>query len=275
MLEDLQLHGFSLTTQKSYINCIRQLAGYFHKSPDLISEEEIRKYFLYLTLEREVSHSFATVQLCALKFFFQKTLQREWPVLNLMRPLKSQKVPVILSVNEVAQILHCVRLPLYQSCLTTIYSCGLRLSEGALVQVQDVDAQLMQVRIRGKGSKERYVPLPQKTLEMLRKFWLTHKSRPWLFPGRVGQPDPQAVHPRNLQLAFQAALQQSGIQKQAHVHTLRHSYATHLLEAEVNLRVIQYILGHQSPKTTSLYTHLTPQVRQRALASINQIVSQI
>ena len=275
MLEDMQLHGFSPTTQKSYVNCIRQLAQYFHQSPDLITEEQIRQYFLYLTLERQVSHSFATVHLCALKFLFQTTLQRAWPTLNLMRPPKGRKVPVILSVQEVGEILRCVRFPVYRACLTTIYSCGLRLSEGAQVQVDAVDSPRMQLRVLGKGSQERYVPLPQKTLELLRDCYRTHRSKPWLFPGRLGHGQSQPVATRNVQLAFHGALKQSGIQKPAHVHTLRHSYATHLLEAGVNLRVIQYILGHQSPRTTSLYTHLTPQVRQTALSSINRIVSQI
>ncbi len=156
----------------------------------------------------------------------------------------------------------------HRACLGTIYACGLRISEGVAVQVGDVDGQRKLLRVRGKGNKDRQVPLSEATLESLRAFWRLHRSRPWLFPARL-QPrsceQDGPVSRENLRYAFQAALEQSGIQKPATVHSLRHSYATHLLEARVQLRLIQEILGHRSPSTTAIYTHLTAEVRAQLI----------
>jgi integrase/recombinase XerD len=274
MLEDMQLHGFSRSTQNGYVRGIAKLAKYYHKSPDLISEDELRQYFLDLTLNKKASHSTATVDLCAIKFFFETTLHRPWPSLKLMRPPKHKKLPVVLSREEVFRVLSAVRFPVYRACLSTIYSCGLRLSEGAFLKVKDIDSSRMMVRVLGKGSKERDVPLPERTLFLLREFWRTHCSKEWLFPARIRRDGcSQPVKPKNVQTAFRRAVQQSGIKKAAHVHSLRHSYGTHLMEAGVNLRVIQGILGHESPRTTAIYTHLTPQVIESVSRTINQIVS--
>jgi len=274
MVEDMQLHGFSISTQDLYVRSIAKLARHYHKPPDQISEDELRHYFLDLTVNQKVSHSTATIDLCAIKFLFQNTLQRPWPSLHLMRPPKHKQLPVVLSREEVFRVLSAVRFPVYRACLSTIYSCGLRLREGAYLKLNAIDSSRMMVRVLGKGSKEREVPLPERTLFLLRAFWRTHHSKQWLFPARIrhcGYSEP--VDPRNVQTAFRRAVQQSGIKKAAHVHSLRHSYGTHLLEAGVNLRVIQCILGHQSPKTTAIYTHLTPQLIQSASQTINQIVS--
>ena len=279
-IEDMQLHGYSAKTQVSYTSAVRGLARFYHKSPDLVTEEELRRYFLHLTLEKKIARGTATIILCAIKFFFQKTLQRNWATLPLLRPPREKKVPVVLSRGEVQRILGRVQVPLYRICLTTIYSCGLRLSEGRCLRVGDVDSARMVLHIRGKGSKERYVPLPQKTLEQLRAFWRTHRSAQWLFPAksppgwcRSQSRDGRPVGSVSLQQAFQAARRQSRVHKAAHVHTLRHSYATHLLEAGVNLRLIQSILGHASPATTAIYTHLTDQVRQSVQAPLNELVN--
>jgi len=164
MVEDMQLHGFSLSTQQSYVHSIIKLAKFYHKSPDLISEDELRQYFLHLTVIQKVSRSTATVDLCAIKFFFESTLQRCWPSLKLMRPPKYKKLPVVLSREEVFRVLSAIRFPVYRACLSTIYSCGLRLSEGAFLKVQDIDSSRMMVRVLGKGSKQRDVPLPERTL---------------------------------------------------------------------------------------------------------------
>jgi integrase/recombinase XerD len=267
-LEDMQLHGFSRGTQKAYVYSVHKMARFFHKSPDLLNEEQLRQYFLHLS--HTVSHSTATVDLCAIKFLFQKTVHRSWPTLDLARPQKRKNVPVVLSRQEVHSILSRIRFPVYRACLTTIYSCGLRLSEGIHIRPSDIDTANMLVRVRGKGQIERYVPFSQKTLELWRTFWKTHRSKEWIFPSRriEGQP----VDGRNLQKAFTVALHSSGIKKPAHVHTLRHSYATHLMEAGVNLRIIQIILGHGSLKSTCIYTHLTPQIQQSVLKTIDTLV---
>ncbi len=187
-----------------------------------------------------------------------------------MRPPRERKLPVVLSQEEVGRILGCLRQPHYRVCLTLIYPCGLRLQEGVQLQVADIDSARMLVRVRqGKGNKDRYVPLPQRTLELLRAYWITHRPQVWLFPGRGGT---TPLDKTGVQRAFRAALQESGIQKPATVHTLRHSYATHLLEAGGNLRVIQVYLGPSSPTTTALYTHLTRPAEDLATATINRLL---
>jgi site-specific recombinase XerD len=270
MREDLQLRGLSARTQEMYVRAVYQLAAHYHKSPARITEEELRDYFLYIKNVKHYSRSASTIALCGIKFFYEHTLKREWSTLTFVRAPREQKLPVILSVEEVRTILAHLKLLRYRVCLTTIYSCGLRLQEGTHLQVPDIDSARMLVHVRcGKGAKDRYVPLPQRTLEVLRQYWPTHRHPVWLFPapgrGGLGMSTASTPMPRNsVQDAFRAALQTSGIHKRASVHTLRHSWATHLLEAGVNLRLIQAYLGHNSPTTTALYTHLT--VKADALA---------
>lgn len=279
-LEDMQLHGYSPKTQSCYVGAVRALARHYHKSPDLVTEEELRRYFLHLTLKKKVARATATIALCGIKFFFQNTLQRQWTCFKLLRPPKSKTLPVVLSRQEVQTILGCVRTPIYRVCLTAIYSCGLRLNEGRCLQIADVDSHRMLLRVRGKGNKDRYVPLPDKTLAQLRQLWPSHRSPVWLFAAVTRHGFKHSVHNdcgpvtrTALQRAFRLAVHQSGVRKAAHVHTLRHSFATHLLEAGVNLRIIQNILGHATPNTTALYTHLTQQVRQSVAAPLNELMN--
>jgi len=271
MLEDMQLRGLARKTQEAYVCAVRQLAEYYRKSPADISEAELRQYFLYLKNEKQVSASGFTIALCGIKFFYEQTLRRTWAILDLARPTREQKLPVVLSREEVHRILGCVRRPRYQVCLSTIYGCGLRLQEGTHLQVRDMDSARMLVHVRhGKGAKDRYVPLPSALLPRLRQFWGTHRHPVWLFPspqGARGQPMSES----GVQRAFKAALRASGVAKAATVHTLRHSYATHLLEGGVNLRVIQAYLGHSSPQTTAHYTHLTRQTDRVASTALNQL----
>jgi site-specific recombinase XerD len=262
-IEDLQLQGLSARTQQAYARAVRQLAEHVKKSPAEITEEELRQYFLHVKNVKHWSRASMTQALCGIKRFFEQTLHREWQVLDVVRPAKEKRLPVILTKEEVRQILSTVRLLRYRACLTLIYACGLRLKEALNVQVPDIDKARMLLHVRlGKGGKDRYVPLPQATRELLGQYWLTHHNPVWLFPalGRGGNQGKTATEPMNLegvQAAFRAALKETGINKKAAVHTLRHSYATHLLEAGVNLRQIQVYLGHQSVQTTSFYTHLT------------------
>jgi len=278
MMEDLQLRGLSAKTQDSYLRAVRQLAEHYHKSPDLITEEELRLYFLYLKNDKQISRSSFNIALSGLKFFYERTLHREWATLDLPRRTREKKLPAVLSTAEVRQILACLRRPYYRVCLTTIYSCGLRLREGVYLQVTEIDSERMMLHIRqGKGNKDRYVPLPEGTLKLLREYWSTHRHPVWLFPAptRAGVSMSAATQPMDesgVQRAFKAALQESGVQKDASVHTLRHSYATHLLEAGVNLRLIQAYLGHSSPKTTAIYTHLTREANALATDAINRVM---
>jgi len=273
MVEDMQLHGFAERTQDSYLRTVGQLAAYFNKPPDQINEEELRQYFLHLKNVKKASRSTITLALCGIKFFYERTLKRQWAVFALVRPQSGKKLPVVLSVEEVRQILARVRRWRYRVCLSTIYACGLRLQEGLHLQISHIDGgrQLLHV-CHGKGGKDRYVPLPQPVLEMLRQYWGSHRDPVWLFPS-THQTVQGPMDASGLQRAFQAARRDSGIQKPATVHTLRHSYATHLLEAGLNLRIIQTYLGHASPTTTAIYTHLTKPSEDLALQAVNRLVA--
>lgn len=279
MIEDMQLRGFSARTQEAYAYAVHRLTRHYRKPPDRITEDELRQYFLHLTQVEGYARATVTIFLCGIKFFFEHTLHRKWTSLELMRPPRESKLPVVLSRDEVLRILGAVRIPVYQTCLITIYSCGLRLLEGARLEVGDVDSSRMVLHVRGKGNRDRYVPLPQRTLDRLRRLWSTHRSPSWLFPAHARRgttyaalPDAGPISKSSLQSAFRRALFRSGVQKRAHVHTLRHSYATHLLEGGVDLRIIQAYLGHTSPKTTSLYTHLTPEVKKTAIDPIDRLL---
>lgn len=276
MLEDMQLRGLAEKTQEAYLRAVRQLAVYYGKPPDQIDEEELRQYFLYLKNEKKASRSACTIAICGIKFFYERTLQRKWVTFDLVRPPKSQKLPVVFSREEVRQVLGNVRRAHYRVCLTTIYSCGLRLGEGVKLQVADIDSGRLLLHVRqGKGAKDRYVPLPAITLTLLRQQWCQHRHAALLFPARQMPQATQPMDASGVQRAFKAALADSGIQKRATVHTLRHSYATHLLEEGVNLRVIQSYLGHRSPKTTAIYTHLTRNAQSRAVAVIDQLMADL
>lgn len=262
--EDLRLLPLQPRSQKSYWACVRQLSEYFDRSPDQISPEELRRYFLYLKTERRFSRQSSTQALCAIKLFWEKTLRQPWPAeVELVRATPQFKLPVILSAAEVRRILAGVEALDHRVALVTIYSCGLRLGEGLQLEVRDIDSERMFLHIRGgKGNRDRYVPLPQRTLQLLRQQWRTHRHARLLFPakGHGGQGAPSATEPMcrtTLQRAFRLALKASGVRKSVHIHSLRHSYATHLLEQGENLRQIQVNLGHQSPTVTALYTHLT------------------
>jgi integrase/recombinase XerD len=282
MLEDMQLRGLSARTQEAYTRAVWQLAQHYHRSPEQLSDEQLRQYFLFLANDKKLARPTTTIALCGIKFFYEQTLKQPWPTLRFVRPQPEHKLPVVLSREEVRRILTLVRIPVYRACLKTIYSCGLRLQEGTHLQVADVDSARMLLHIHGKNKQDRYVPLPQSTLQLLRAHWCTHRSPLWLFPAptRHGLAhslahDGGPVTRCSLQSAFYRAWQHSGINKRAHVHTLRHSYATHLLEAGVNLRLIQENLGHRSPRTTAIYTHLTREVRATLTDPLNQLMADL
>ncbi|MFH1613527.1 MAG: site-specific integrase [Planctomycetota bacterium] len=281
MIEDLQLRGYSNSTQTLYVSAVRQLCEHFDKSPGRITEEDLRNYFLYGKNVKKWSRSTSTVALCGIKFFYENTIKRPWPTLLFIRPGHEKKLPVVLSHNEVLELLINIRLLRYRVCLTTIYSCGLRLSEGTHLKVEDIDADRGFICVRKSkghmGDKDRNVPLPKKTLELLREQWKSHRNKVWIFPSG-GKDVSNAATPASnssVQVAFRKALKTAGINKKATVHTLRHSWATHLLEAGVNLRLIQAWLGHNTPATTSIYTHLTEKAKSKAIKSIDELMEDL
>jgi site-specific recombinase XerD len=282
MIEDMQLRGLSARTQEVYVAAVRQLAEHYRRSPAAITEEELRQYFLYLANEKKVARATATIALCAIRFLYEQTLHRAWTTLRFVRPSREKKLPVVLSRAEVRVILAAVRIPVYRACLATIYGCGLRLLEGARLEVADIDSARMALLVHGKGKQDRYVPMASPTLEGLRSHWRTHRSAMWAFPAVTRQGttwsvehDAGPVTRSSLQSAFRHALARTGIAKRAHVHTLRHSYATHLLEMGVSLRVIQETLGHRSLRTTQIYTHLTREVRATLTDPLSELTKDL
>jgi site-specific recombinase XerD len=279
MVEDMQLRGYSKSTQISYVSAVRQLAAYYGRSPDQITEKELRDYMLYLTNEKGAAPGTSAVALSGFKFLYQQTLKRKWPLLDLVRTGRAKRLPVVLSTEEVHQILKQLRSPHYQACLGTIYACGLRITEGIRLEVGDIHADRLQLHVRGgKGSRDRYVPLTERSLNVLRHFWMSHRHPRWLFPSRRATPLSEARSPmsvRGVRWAFTKALEASGVKKAATVHTLRHSWATHLVEEGVNLRLIQAWLGHSSLQTTAVYIHLTRKVEGTAQEALESLVANL
>lgn len=272
MIEEMQLRGLAERTQESYLAGVKQLAVYCGRSPAEVSDGELRQFFLYLSQEKKAASSTRNQILYALKFLYQKVLEQPRAVLETIRAPKERKLPVVLSRAEVQRVLGYVRKVQYRVCLSTIYGCGLRLKEGVGLAVADIDSERMVVWVRqGKGRKDRQVPLPEAILIMLRGHWARHRHRQWLFPGRGGMTATGPMNESGVQKAFRAAVQESGLSKAATIHTLRHSYATHLLEAGVSLVQIQRYLGHRHIQTTMRYTHLT----RRTAAQASQVVNEL
>lgn len=279
MITALQLSGKSERTQQSYVREVRLLAQFDNKSPDRISEEELQTYFLHRKNVDNLAPNSMRICYSGIRFFYQHVLQRDWHTLSLIRAQTEHRLPSVLSVEEIRRLLKAAT-PLHnQVYFTTVYSLGLRLHEALYLQVSDIDGQRLQVHVhRGKGAKDRYVPLPEDTLALLRLYWETHRNKTWLFPatGRDQKQAPSAIFPisrASVQGAFRKAKQRAGITKLGvAIHTLRHSYATHLLEAGVNLRLIQRYLGHTRLETTMVYLHLTQKGHEDAYARINALM---
>jgi len=277
----LQLAGMSERTQECYTRSVRMLVDFYSKAPYKINENELQDYFLH---RRNIDKwSAATLRICysGIKFFFINVLKRDWHTLTLIQAKRGQRLPDVLSLDEVRGILNAVRTPQNKAYLTTVYSCGLRLHEALHLQVSDIDSDRMRIHVhRGKGAKDRYIPLPESTLNILRSYWKTHRNPVWIFPrlGRSGKEGPMATIPMNkssVQGALRRVLKQLRFKKRISIHTLRHSYATHLLEAGVNIRRIQQYLGHHSLGSTMVYLHLTTQGHEHAYGIINNLMQEV
>jgi len=278
MHQDLQLAGMSEGTQDVYLRAVRRLAVHYDTPPDVLNEAQVREYLLHLKNDRMYASSTLGIAYSAIKFFYSHTAPRDWPTLQRIRVQKEKKLPDVLSIDEVRQLIGAVRKLRYRTYFSTVYSLGLRRNEGLHLQVRDIDSARMLVHVhRGKGAKDRFVPLPARTLALLREYWVTHRNPVWLFPD-IGSDQRQAVssdRPMSkdgVQHAMQRVVHQLGIRKAVSIHTLRHSYATHLLEAGVNLRLIQQYLGHSSLQTTMVYLHLTTVSQEQAVAVINKLM---
>jgi len=275
----LQLAGMSGRTQECYARAVRMLIEHFDKDPRDITEEELEEYFLFRRNVTKWSPSTLKICYCALKFFFINVLRRDWHLLKMLKAQEEKRLPCVLSRQEVYRILGHVRTSHNKTFLTTVYSCGLRLQEALFLQVSDIDKDRMLIHVhRGKGAKDRFVPLPPDTLILLRKHWKTHRHPRLIFPalGRGHNKAPTSEKPMaidSVQGAFRQAKHSAGIKKRrVSIHTLRHSYATHLLEEGINIRVIQRWLGHARLETTMVYLHLTRKGQEDAAKILNDLM---
>jgi len=254
MLQEMQLRNYSKRSIETYLSCIGQLAKYYNRSPEQISRQEIKDYLLYLINDRQVSKSTVNQVISAIKILQVDVLGNEWATVQVQRPRLPKDLPVVLSKKEVEKILAVTINLKHRAAIMTAYSGGLRLGEVCMLKPTDIDVSRKQVRIAlGKGQKTRYTLLSPTLLATLREYWLRYRPQVYLFEGqKKGQPISHGA----LRKAFDNSCSKAGITKQVCFHTLRHSFATHLLEQGTNLRVIQHLLGHRSIKTTTLYTHL-------------------
>jgi site-specific recombinase XerD len=254
MDECLRLKGYSFKTRKTYIKHIRRLLSFVQKKFDLIDEQDIRKYLLFL-LDNEVSHSYVNQAISAAKFLFNDTLKQGREIEAIPRPKKENKLPNVLSFEEVKKILESLDNEKHKAILFLIYSSGLRVGEVVRLRPEDIDSKRMLIHvIQGKGRKDRYTLLSELALNQLRKYYSLYKPEKWLFPG---QDKNEFLTERTVERVFEKACTLAKISKKVSVHTLRHSFATHLLEGGTDLRFIQELLGHSSSKTTEIYTHVT------------------
>lgn len=265
MIEDMQLRNLSSETQRAYVHYISGLAQFYQTSPEQLGLEEIREYQLYLVQQRRLSPESVNTFVSAAKFLYAVTLEAVWPEGTLPRARVPHKLPVVLSQEEITAFFRCVSTLRYRAALMTAYGAGLRVSEVASLRIGDIDSRRMLIRVRqGKGKKDRYAMLSPRLLEVLRLWWRSrrpagegHKPAPedWLFPGfRRGR----HMNAESLQTVCREAAQLAGLNKRVTVHTLRHSFATHLLENGTDTRVIQVLLGHARIDTTARYTRVSP-----------------
>jgi len=255
MAMDIELRGLSPNTKRAYLMHVTNFAKHFGLPAEQLGETEIREYLHHGIVHRKLSSSYAVVCYCALRFFFETTLERDWNDTAIPRMKRGSRQPNILSKEEILQLFNATGNLKHRAVLMTAYSAGLRVGEISNLKIADIDSKNMQILIKqGKGKVDRYSILSEATLAVLREYYKQYHPKVWLFPGQ----DPaKAINPRTLGSIFKDAKRKVGIKKQVTLHSLRHSFATHLLEDNVHICHIQLLLGHQNIRTTCIYLHLT------------------
>jgi len=255
LIENLTLRNLADNTIKSYVQAVAQFAKFFGRSPDRLSHEDVRRYLLYLRDEKQVAQGTYNLAVAALRSLYRDTLQQPWVLDGLCFTKKAKKLPTVLSRDEVERFFTALVSLKHRAILMTAYGAGLRITEAVSLKVSDIDSGRMVIRVRqGKGKKDRYVMLPQRLLEILRKYWVAAQPRDFLFPGQDPTKHISRIAVYN---ACKRAMCEAGITKNMSPHTLRHSFATHLLEQGTDIRTIQVLLGHRSVGTTAIYTHVS------------------
>lgn len=271
--EDMRLRDFRPRTQEAYAFAVKQFVTHVQREPATYTQEDVRAYILHLREEKKLAPSSINVAVYALRFFFVHTLQHDWAVFDLLRVNMPRMLPVVLSTGEVRSVLNAVRHPVRRMALTTIYALGLRLGEGLALESGHIDGERLVVWVRdGKGAKDRGTPLPRPLLTQLRRYWKEERpesSTKHLFLAKDRQ---GPMHETTLQKTFSAARVDARVDKDASIHTLRHSYATHLLEAGISLRTIQQVLGHKSMRTTEIYLHVTQPGAERLQEVLDRLM---
>jgi site-specific recombinase XerD len=273
MLEELERRNYAQTTIEGYIHAVEDFACYFHRSPDRLGPQHIREHQAYLFRQRKLAPSSVTQRLAALRFFFTKTLKRSWSVAETPYPKKVQHLPSVLSQEEVSQLISAAPNPFYRILLMTLYATGARRAEVARLKVSDIDSQRMVIHILGgKGRKDRDVMLSPVLLEALREYWRGLKPKTWLFPGNRSHTAPHPITSKVIWHACHQAALRAGLHKRVHPHTLRHCFATHLLEAGADLRTIQMLLGHHDLEETTVYLHLSRRHLSATVSPLDSLV---
>jgi site-specific recombinase XerD len=269
MIDDMQLRNLAPATQRNYIHHVTHFASYFRLSPEELDLEDIRQFQLYLLHDRQYSPEAVNQSVSALKFLYTVTLEMPWGAAHFPRARRQHKLPVVLSPEEVVLFFEHVPSLRYRAALMTCYGAGLRVSEAVALKISDIDSQRMLLRVeQGKGRKDRYAMLSPRLLEVLRIWWRAARPQHWLFPGwRTGR----HLMAASLQTACHEACLRSRISKRITVHTLRHSFATHLLENGTDIRVIQVLLGHNQIATTAHYTRVSPQIVSGTLSPLDRL----
>lgn len=257
MDDDMLARGFADRTRETYLWAVTRLARFYHRSPDQISDAEIQAYLVHLLRDRHLSWSTCNIVVNGLRFLYHTTLKRDRTTFTIPSLRQSGKLPVVLSREEVQRLITHATNPRHRTMLMTTYAAGLRLSEVLHLQVPDIDSARMTIRVaQGKGGKDRYTLLSARLLDALRAYWKVERPKDWLFPARSRGPA-RPMDPSSLQKAYQVAKRRAGVTKPGGIHTLRHCFATHLLEAGVDLHTIQRLLGHGHLSTTTRYFQLT------------------
>ena len=278
MLEDLQRRNYSPDTIRGYILAVKQFAEYFGRSPEQLGAEEIRCYQLYLLQEKKLALGTVKNRISALRFLYKKTLKRrDLAFDDLPFPKQPHKLPIVLSQEEVTQLIEAAPNRLYRTLLMLLYATGVRRTEASRLKVSDIDSPRRVIHIReGKGLRDRDVPLTPKLLEALREYWRWKKPRVYLFPSKMGDRNAeQPISDKTVWNVCRAAATRAGIQKKIGPHTLRHSFATHLLEAGADLRTIQLLMGHERLEHTTLYLHLSQRHLHAAVNPLDQLTIRI
>jgi len=259
MLDELQRRNYAQTTAEAYIHALKEFAGYFRRPPDRLGPKEISHFQLHLLRDRGLSPQTVKQHIAAVRFFFVHTLKRHYPPSEFRYPKTPRRLPIILSKDEVKRMIDAATTLLHRTLLMILYSTGMRRAEVTRLKISDIDSERMVIHIRqGKGSRDRDVPLSPKLLETLREYWRWKKPREYLFPGEAKNGSKgEHLTSKAVYHAVKGAARRAGIQKNVGPHTLRHSFATHLLESGADLRTIQLILGHASLNHTTVYLHLS------------------